>query len=519
MRLRLIAVLLFCSLSAGAQELDLVMTLSGPGNPRPGAERQARIDFHNRDTRAATNVVALVIHDGAQIVDISGAGWLCGEAGRRSMVTCRRNRIEPGETTELNLDVVVSQTSQFGTIRLLPRADQLLPQPNFAPFAINFPAQTTDVALVVSRAQQLEGGRQSIAIAATVVNRGFGNATGLTLRLTGTDYALPRSAAGSGWTCRILGFDAICTRPALGIGENSTVYLSLWASFEHAADVGTLEVIYTGTDVSPADMFAVLRVQATAPPPPDPADFEPVLLPISLLDVNGAFGSVWRTHFTLYNGNDEPLIGRGTFDLAYPFENNCLFPECPNIPSIPARSAASLLIRQRGGAPGVLLWVRKDRAANLDYELRVQDISRQELTWGTEIPVVREKDLRTAPFRLLNVPLDARFRQTLRIYDVSESASAAVQVRYIDADVGRVLHEQVLPLTIASSPPLDLELFSAFRLFPAYAEVGLVASMPELRDSARVHIEVAPLSPELRVWAFVSVTNNETQHVTVISPH
>jgi hypothetical protein len=66
--------------------------------------------------------------------------------------------------------------------------------------------------------------------------------------------------------------------------------------------------------------------------------------------------------------------------------------------------------------------------------------------------------------------------------------------------------------------PSEDELFGAFRLFPGYAEIGFVASLPELRDSALVHIELAPLSPEQRIWAFVSVTNNETQHVTTISP-
>ena len=31
-------------------------------------------------------------------------------------------------------------------------------------------------------------------------------------------------------------------------------------------------------------------------------------------------------------------------------------------------------------------------------------------------------------------------------------------------------------------------------------------------------VRVTPLTPGLRIWAFVSVTNNETQHVTTITP-
>lgn len=33
-----------------------------------------------------------------------------------------------------------------------------------------------------------------------------------------------------------------------------------------------------------------------------------------------------------------------------------------------------------------------------------------------------------------------------------------------------------------------------------------------------VRAEIEPLTEGLRYWAFVSVTNNETQHVTTITP-
>lgn len=31
-------------------------------------------------------------------------------------------------------------------------------------------------------------------------------------------------------------------------------------------------------------------------------------------------------------------------------------------------------------------------------------------------------------------------------------------------------------------------------------------------------MSVVPLTPGLRIWGFVSVTNNETQEVTLVSP-
>jgi len=31
-------------------------------------------------------------------------------------------------------------------------------------------------------------------------------------------------------------------------------------------------------------------------------------------------------------------------------------------------------------------------------------------------------------------------------------------------------------------------------------------------------VEIAPLTPGLRIWALLSVTNNDTQQVTIITP-
>jgi len=51
----------------------------------------------------------------------------------------------------------------------------------------------------------------------------------------------------------------------------------------------------------------------------------------------------------------------------------------------------------------------------------------------------------------------------------------------------------------------------------AYAEVPL-NSLFEIQGQDRVRIEVAPLTSGLRLWGFVSVTNNQTQHVTTVVP-
>jgi hypothetical protein len=42
--------------------------------------------------------------------------------------------------------------------------------------------------------------------------------------------------------------------------------------------------------------------------------------------------------------------------------------------------------------------------------------------------------------------------------------------------------------------------------------------MPELAGSERIRIEIEPLDGRAEYWAYVSVTNNATQHVTIVSP-
>jgi len=48
----------------------------------------------------------------------------------------------------------------------------------------------------------------------------------------------------------------------------------------------------------------------------------------------------------------------------------------------------------------------------------------------------------------------------------------------------------------------------------------LVTTFPALAGKGPLRVVIAPAfdTPEREVWGFVSVTNNETQHVTVISP-
>jgi hypothetical protein len=238
-------------------------------------------------------------------------------------------------------------------------------------------------------------------------------------------------------------------------------------------------------------------------------DAEKFLMQIAIVgQVPGGYGSLWETRLTLVNHGDSPVL-IGSIDPG------CAFQPCILQP-VAADSTLHALFG-RGGEPGTFLLVERDRADQVAVQLRIQDVSRQSQTWGTELPVVRERDALSTEAELLDIPVDPSFRALLRVYDFQPSTGHSVLVRVFHTDPKKqVPRQQVVdPLlaefTLSLQPPefpLD---------YPGYAQVTLwnLAGLP---TTGRLRVEITPVEPGLRFWGFVSVTNNETQHVTTITP-
>jgi hypothetical protein len=256
-----------------------------------------------------------------------------------------------------------------------------------------------------------------------------------------------------------------------------------------------------------------------------PSDFEMVLIPVYLDQARpGALGSVWRSELVVRNEGADPVDVFQTecahFCTCNPRPTTCAGGH-PLAPGTLFSSFNSVLVSDgfSPANPGIFLFLRKPGASNVALNLRVRDLSRSSESAGTEIPVVRQRDMLTATAHLLNIPTDARFRQHLRIYGMSSpSGGADVRVRISALDSSATLAEQTLSLRSAerqSSIPTG----PAFISFPAYGEISaLTSTFPQIQASARVRIEVEPMTPGLVFWTFVSVTNNETQQVTTVTP-
>ena len=241
------------------------------------------------------------------------------------------------------------------------------------------------------------------------------------------------------------------------------------------------------------------------------AQYEKVLIPIQARDVPGAQASRWRSSLAITNHSEQEadVTGYGPCDVN----------SCPNPPPIPANSTVFPATGTVFPDNGAFVSVRTTDVEKVTFQLRVQDISRQAQTWGTTIPTVRESQaFTTGTASLTDVVQNADFRSMLRIYGFDpEAAQRLVRVRIYGIDPRRtepggagdsLLYERVL--TIGLHP---IALFTAAPMF----ELPLW-TVTELQGQERLRIEVERASADLRFWAFVSITNNATQHVTVVVP-
>lgn len=224
----------------------------------------------------------------------------------------------------------------------------------------------------------------------------------------------------------------------------------------------------------------------------------------------GAFGSRWVTRLVIHNASND------TVNVTQAF--GCSLATCPNQAVPPHTTVFDLpngfvlddgVTGTRSGT-GAFVHVRRLYRDSMSFNLRVQDLSRQALTRGTELPLVHESEAFLKTLQLINVPTDARFRVAIRFYDFEPGNTD----RHVRMRVYSGTNQPLAETTVALVPNLRL-----LNYLPGYAQfVDLVGAFPQVAASETVRVEITPLSEGLRFWAFASVTNNETQHVTTITP-
>jgi hypothetical protein len=234
---------------------------------------------------------------------------------------------------------------------------------------------------------------------------------------------------------------------------------------------------------------------------PDPSVFERILFPV-LHYTDGANGSEWQSEAVI--ANPRPWAVENLNSI---FPYVCLGYPCGE--RIFPRSKTSF--GGYGYPQGAVLYSPRPDVRDLAFSLRVRDTSRGHEGLGTEIPVVREKDMfRNTTITLLDVPLDPRYRVKVRMYAVEpfffpESPEWRIVVI---KDDGTRSEQFVGNRNCVQDQPRSCA------LLPAYVEIDLPPG--KATESAAVYITPPQ---ESFAWAFASVTNNVTQQVTIVTPN
>lgn len=312
--------------------------------------------------------------------------------------------------------------------------------------------------------------------------------TGSRLRLA-TDMALCAGQNCSGVTVTVGGVVVPANR--LAASNDGSVFFT---PPPHAP--GLVDVSVTANGVTRTSTDALYYYDPEAEP--EPSVWERILLPV-LFNSRGAHGSDWVSEAAVFNPGRWFVESFNRVDALPCIDWGCTGLLSPN---------GFLSFGGAGYANGIALLVPRPEAEHVAFSLRVRDVARQAEGFGTEVPVVRGEDMYRdgQPITLLDVPLDPRYRTKIRMYAFDSSGAGGSVILHKPGDGPRVTAIAV-PMRRSCSG-------TSCEYTPWYGEADLPAGTVD----ERVNVYVSAGAYGTASWAFASITNNETQQVTIVAP-
>jgi hypothetical protein len=248
------------------------------------------------------------------------------------------------------------------------------------------------------------------------------------------------------------------------------------------------------------------------------ADYETILLPHTPGEaLPGANGSNWRVEMLLRN--DSPYSLR--FDLPM-HPRTLISPPPPDWFVVPPQTTANVNLFSLTGPARVR--VPKIAAKDVVFETRFYDEARLGTNFGTRVPTVREHEFRHGVTTIPGVPLGTGFRSTVRVFS-PDGERRVFRVRVLSHPVLQTGAWEVPPIQ-----PVVGELLATYTARAEYTDAVFkeggpwsapMASIPvpDFPGHTRVQVQLDVVdAADAPYWAYVSVTNNETQQVTLLTP-
>ena len=244
----------------------------------------------------------------------------------------------------------------------------------------------------------------------------------------------------------------------------------------------------------------------------NPEDFAAVLVPLTSRGLPGAHGSVWDAELHIFNAS--------RFELRVPAENSVGQPVPPPPRVVVGPGETKNVQFLPGLSPfeeGTFLYIPKTMLDSVKLSLRVRDTSQNATSLGDEVPVVRSEQF-AGDLTLFDVPVDPKYRATLRIYGFTY-APMPVRVTVYPEDGQTALARFDVELR-----GIAILVAVVFPAHPAWIAIDpLTDAVRSAAAGSRVRIEISNLAstlgyPQSSIWGFVSLTNNETNQVTLVTP-
>ncbi|HYH10432.1 MAG TPA: hypothetical protein VEK11_25535 [Thermoanaerobaculia bacterium] len=457
-----------------------------------GERVQVTMRVANTGTATVNDVQAQVYFGIASILVAADApGWSCPT---QLFTRCTRSAMGPGTESELRLTILAPPRTTDAPSLLTASAG---PQTRQILVPVSNATNRADLTLkaIPSENPILPGKSGELTIVAE--NSGPDDAHEVHVEL----LTSPFTVIPQGWSCAqnaSTGYSR-CTRSVIPAHTSSSITLRFTAP-QTEAFIDTFGRIQAelNRDDNANDVLSARVIVG------DAEEWQRYLVPITLTRIPGANHSLWRTDMTmLFRGEEYPEVE----PLPCGLPITCLYPTPPLHKPFDAHEHGYL-----GTYVGVgqFLHVRRGDVSDVAFNARFYDESRLQETAGTELPIVRVEKFHTGTFGLLDIPVAAQFRHTLRIYD-GDGNDATVTIRiYADDETTPRLTTTRNLVAVDEPPTLTPHI-------PAYAELALAQLLP-LDAFESVRVEIEPVTPGARIWAFVSITNNETHHVTLVTP-
>ncbi len=255
----------------------------------------------------------------------------------------------------------------------------------------------------------------------------------------------------------------------------------------------------------------------------DLSPFEKILVPVlNMNPIRGANASVFTTRFDVLSTDVRPLT---YYPAPRAGDGPVVSQNQPQLLQLPVWEAPVV-------AKGRFIFIEKDRS-DLVLGSSLGATAPDGSTTLTPIPVVRERDVRSGKSTFMPLvthprgdflnpkPVVWAERYTLRVYDWDSTGTmqVAVRLRYGTWIIRGVIDEAIVNVNRRDfddpTYPYYAEITLDEHLFPSWCFPSL---RPQVCGGSNNIIEIEPLNPTPRYYAFISMTDNATNRVTIFTP-